>query len=79
MPAPAIPDAVTAEQVRAAVRALGLAPHMVSRATLTPAGAEVDVYVRDREGRIMHHQGAPLTTTLHLPTREEVPRASADR
>ncbi|MGW3690282.1 hypothetical protein [Streptomyces sp. NPDC005125] len=69
-----IPAAMTHQQGRDMLRALGLPPSLVCEVRLVVGqGATVELLLRDREGRHVVRDDEPLTTTVHIPfTDEEV-------
>lgn len=72
-----VPTTITTDQRRAACQALGLAPSLVHEVTLDADGLRASLYVRDREGRIITHAAAALTTTVRIPYEQEVTYAPA--
>ncbi|MFG2650951.1 hypothetical protein [Streptomyces sp. NPDC048436] len=72
-----IPTAITTDQRRAACQALGLPPSLVNELTLDAEGLRASLLVRDREGRIITHGRAALTTTVRMPFTEVSPHGAA--
>ncbi|MEW2573640.1 hypothetical protein [Streptomyces sp. NPDC047070] len=71
----ALPATITHEQKQAAARALGIPVSLLREVTVHATdGVRAELFLRDREGRIVSHGDEPLTTTVHIPYGE----ASAD-
>ncbi|MEU4092010.1 hypothetical protein [Streptomyces sp. NPDC026673] len=63
-----IPAAITTEQGRSVLRALGLPPSLVAEVRLTVGeAATVTLLLRDREGRHVLRDEQPLTMTVRIP------------
>ncbi|WP_399088004.1 hypothetical protein ACGH2B_12450 [Streptomyces sp. BBFR2] len=64
----AIPAVITNEQKQAAARALGIPVSLVYEVTLHATdGVRAELFLRDREGRVVAHGGEPLTATVRIP------------
>ncbi|MEU3712916.1 hypothetical protein [Streptomyces catenulae] len=73
-----IPAVITNAQKQAAIRAFGIPASLVCEITLhATEGVRAELFLRDREGRIVSHGGDPLTTTLRIPYGEVSADAAA--